>query len=79
MVCGSRPTHAHHIQYAQPRAMSRKVGDEWTVPLCPRHHRSLHDFGNEPEWWKKLSIDPLSEARRLRYMTANNRHVRVKQ
>jgi len=73
LVCGSRPAHAHHILYAQPRALSRKVGDEWTVPLCPKHHQSLHNFGNEGDWWKQLGIDPLEEARRLRYLTSSER------
>ncbi len=73
MVCGSQPSHAHHILYAQPRALGRKVGDEWTVPLCPKHHRSLHGFGDEPEWWRRLGIDPLQEATRLRYMTSSGR------
>jgi DNA recombination protein Rad52 len=73
IICGSRPSHAHHIRFAQPRAIGRKVGDEWTVPLCSRHHRSLHDFGNEKEWWKRLEIDPLEEATRLRYMTSSGK------
>jgi hypothetical protein len=45
--------------------MGRKVSDEWTVPLCAIHHRELHNFGDEKEWWKKLKLDPLQEAQRL--------------
>jgi hypothetical protein len=26
LVCGRSPSHAHHIRFAQPRAMGRKVG-----------------------------------------------------
>jgi DNA recombination protein Rad52 len=73
LVCGSRPSQAHHILFAQPRAMGRKVGDEWAVPLCTRHHRSLHDFGDERGWWKGFGIDPLEEAKRLRYLTLSGR------
>ncbi len=53
------------ICYAQPRALSRKVSDEFTVPLCRVHHRELHRQGDERAWWSKLNIDPMSIA--LRY------------
>jgi DNA recombination protein Rad52 len=46
LVCGRAPSHAHHIRFAQPRALGSKVGDQWTVPLCNTHHRALHDTGN---------------------------------
>jgi hypothetical protein len=32
---------------AQSRALSRKVTDEFTVPLCRSHHRELHRFAAE--------------------------------
>ena len=47
LVCGRSPRHAHHIRFAQRRAMSKKVGDQWTAPLCATHHRALHDAGDE--------------------------------
>ena len=65
LVCGRNPSQAHHILYAQPRAMGRKVSDEWTVPLCAIHHRALHDFGGEQKWWKQQNIDPMEEALKL--------------
>jgi len=65
LICGRSPGQAHHIRYAQPRALSRKVSDEWAVPLCALHHRALHDHGNEEAWWKQHRIDPMSEAERL--------------
>jgi len=37
LVCGRRPAHAHHLRFAQPRAMGLKVSDEFTVPLCAGH------------------------------------------
>jgi hypothetical protein len=58
-VCGRRPCEAHHIRYAQPRALGRKVSDEFTVPLCRVHHRELHGQGDERAWWTKFNIDPL--------------------
>jgi DNA recombination protein Rad52 len=59
LICGRKPAHAHHLTYAQPRAMSSKTSDEYVVPLCSLHHRDLHDHGNEREWWKAKNIDPI--------------------
>ena len=50
---------------AQPRAMGRKVSDEWAVPLCATHHRALHTVGDEEKWWKERGIDPIAHAGRL--------------
>jgi ERF superfamily len=58
-VCGRQPCEAHHIRYAQPRALGRRVSDEFTVPLCRVHHRELHRQGDERVWWGKLNIDPM--------------------
>jgi hypothetical protein len=65
LVCGRRPVDPHHLRFAQPRAMSRKVSDEFTVPVCRMHHRELHTHGDERLWWKTLNIDPLPIASRL--------------
>jgi hypothetical protein len=34
LICGRRPSDAHHLRFVQGRALSRKVSDEFTVPLC---------------------------------------------
>jgi hypothetical protein len=47
VVCGRTPAEAHHIRFAQPRALRRKVSDEYTVPVCRVHHRDLHRYGDE--------------------------------
>ena len=65
LACGRQPAEAHHLRFAQPRAMSRKPGDQFTVPLCRLHHRELHDRGDEEVWWRERSIDPMDEAQRL--------------
>jgi hypothetical protein len=65
LLCGTTPSDAHHVRYAQPRAMSRKVSDEFTVPLCRTHHGELHQEGNEAAWWHDMGIDPLEVAKRL--------------
>jgi ERF superfamily len=59
LICGRSPTDPHHLRYAQPRALGRKVSDEFTVPICRLHHRELHRHGDEVEWWSKLSINPV--------------------
>lgn len=33
---------AHHLTLSQPQAMSLKVGDQFTIPLCVFHHSELH-------------------------------------
>jgi hypothetical protein len=65
VVCGRRPAEAHHIRFAQPRALGRKVSDEYTVPVCRVHHRDLHGYGDEASWWAGVSIDPLPIALEL--------------
>jgi len=65
LVCGRAPSQAHHLRFAQPRALGSKVSDEWVVPLCNLHHRALHDGGNEEAWWAEHKIDAASEAARL--------------
>jgi hypothetical protein len=64
-VCGRQPCEAHHLRYAQPRALGRRVSDEFTVPLCRVHHRELHRQGDERSWWARFNIDPMSLAFRL--------------
>lgn len=58
LICGDQ-SEAHHLTYAQPRAMAVKTGDQYAVPLCHRHHMELHD-SNLPEksWWSTKGILP---------------------
>jgi ERF superfamily protein len=65
LVCGRRPSDAHHLRFAQHRALGRKVSDEFTVPLCRGHHREVHRCGDEAGWWTKTGIDPTVPARAL--------------
>ena len=59
VVCGRTPAEAHHLRFAQPRALGRKVSDEYTVPVCRSHHRELHRYGDEPSWWAGVNVDPV--------------------
>ena len=65
LVCGRQPSDAHHLRFAQSRALGRKVSDEFTVPLCRGHHREVHRHGDEAAWWRNAGIDPTVSARAL--------------
>jgi hypothetical protein len=65
LVCGRQPSDAHHLRFAQSKALGRKVSDEFTVPLCRSHHRELHRRGNEVAWWARFGIDPMAMAYRF--------------
>ena len=45
LVCGRVPSDAHHLTFTQPRALGRRVSDEFVVPVCRTHHRELHRSG----------------------------------
>jgi hypothetical protein len=65
LICGRRPSDAHHLRFAQPRALGRRVSDEYTVPLCRSHHRALHRYGDEAAWWEADKVDPMVVAHEL--------------
>ncbi len=65
LICGRSPSDPHHLRFAQPRSLGRRVSDEFTVPLCRGHHREVHRCGDEAAWWRHLGIDPTVAARAL--------------
>jgi hypothetical protein len=65
LLCGRKPSDPHHLRHVQPCALGRKASDEFAVPLCRVHHRSVHRAGDERAWWKQTSLDPLKVARKL--------------
>jgi ERF superfamily len=69
LLCGRKPSDAHHIRFVQPRALGRKASDEFAVPLCRSHHRAAHRSGDEKAWWKQAGIDPIKVARKLWKLT----------
>jgi hypothetical protein len=46
--------------------MAEKSSDKWALPLCGRHHREQHDYGNEKAWWLSYGIDPIALAMHYR-------------
>jgi hypothetical protein len=65
LICQRTPCDAHHLKFAQPKALGRKVSDEFTVPVCRDHHHELHRHGNEAAWWANLHIAPANIAKEL--------------
>jgi hypothetical protein len=65
LLCGRQPSDAHHLRFMQPRAMGRRVSDEFAVPLCRTHHRANHRHGDEAAWWRSAGIDAVMIAHKL--------------
>jgi hypothetical protein len=57
LVCGRKPSDPHHLGFTQPRALGRKVSDEFAVPLCRGHHRAVHRSRDERAWWRQAGVD----------------------
>jgi len=73
LVCGRKPSDPHHLTFTQPRALGRKVSDEFAVPLCRGHHRAVHRSRDERAWWKQTGIEPIKIARKLWTETCGTR------
>ena len=65
LICAKQPSDPHHLPFAQPRALGRKVSDQYTVPLCRAHHREAHRAAREIGWWQSVGIAPLAVAEAL--------------
>jgi hypothetical protein len=65
LICGRKPSDPHHLGFTHPRALGRKVSDEFTVPLCRGHHRAAHRSRDERAWRRQVGIDPITVARNL--------------
>jgi hypothetical protein len=72
LLCARKPSDPHHLRFMQARALGRKVSDEFTVPLCRSHHRTVHRAGDEQAWWTAAGIDPVKVARQLWRQTRLN-------
>ena len=64
ILCQQNGCNAHHITYAIPRGFGLKVGDQFTLPLCVKHHHQLHNCGmSERDFWTKIDIEPIELSR----------------
>jgi len=60
-ICGSPVADAHHLRtVGHKRAAALKNGDDFTIPLCRKHHDELHAFGDEKLFLDLHGIDALS-------------------
>lgn len=59
VICNNPLVQAHHLTIVEPKARGLKSSDFWTLPLCSKHHRELHDFGDERLYWILYAKDPV--------------------
>jgi hypothetical protein len=62
LACGRSPADAHHLRFAQPPALGRKVSDEFTVPVCRVHHRDAAPAWRRASGKRRRSIRCRSRA-----------------
>jgi hypothetical protein len=77
VICQQVPCDAHHLKFSQPKALGRKVSDEFTVPLCRAHHQEVHRHGHEQAWWANMQIAPLEIAKQLWDASPVHRNVKA--
>lgn len=65
-ICKNPVADAHHLRtIGHRRAMSLKNGDDFTIPLCRRHHDELHAFGDEKLFLALNGVDVVQILRQL--------------
>ena len=54
------PIQAHHLlrPWSGKRGMGMKAGDENAIPLCAKHHRELHNRGDENAFFEECGYSP---------------------
>ena len=57
-ICKNPMADAHHLRtIGHARAAALKNGDDYTIPLCRKHHEELHNFGDEKIFLALHGID----------------------
>lgn len=65
-ICGNPVADAHHLRtVGHARAAAMKNGDDYTIPLCRKHHDELHNFGDEKLFLALRGIDPVLVLRQI--------------
>jgi hypothetical protein len=65
-ICRNPVADAHHLRIVgHKRGMSVKNGDDYTIPLCRRHHDELHAMGDEAVFLALHGIDPVLILRQI--------------
>jgi hypothetical protein len=39
--------------------VGQKPHDFFTLPLCGKHHRKQHEYGDERKFWQGYDLDPI--------------------
>ena len=56
---------AAHIRMSDARisklnpGVGQKPHDFFTLPLCGKHHRNQHEYGDERKFWQLYGLDPI--------------------
>lgn len=59
-ICKNPVADAHHLRtVGHMRAAGLKNGDDYTIPLCRKHHDELHMFGDEKLFLDLHGVDVL--------------------
>lgn len=65
-ICKNPVADAHHLRIVgHKRGMGVKNGDDYTIPLCRKHHEELHAFGDEKLFLALHGVDHLLTLRKL--------------
>src|SRR5262249_10260517 len=65
LLCGRKPSDPHHLGFTQPRALGRKVSDEFAVPLCRGSERAVPRSRAARAGGRRAGIAPIKLARGL--------------
>lgn len=66
-ICRNPVADAHHLRIiGHKRAAGKKNGDDFTIPLCRKHHDELHMFGDEALFLSLHGIDPMLILERIK-------------
>jgi hypothetical protein len=66
-ICKNPVADAHHLRtVGHKRAAALKNGDDFTIPLCRKHHEELHISGSEKLFLDLHGIDPVSILRQIK-------------
>lgn len=65
-ICKNPVADAHHLRtVGHRRAAALKNGDDFTIPLCRKHHDDLHMFGDEKLFLALHGIDAVLILRQI--------------
>jgi hypothetical protein len=54
--CNGTPVDPHHLMKIGGRGISLKESDEWTVPLCRKHHTDVTGYGDKEVFWNRYDF-----------------------